>query len=375
MKRAIINIFLFLSVVCFSYAQSTLDAAIAAAANKIEQDIGSKKQIAILNFISSSSGLSNYVINQLYDTFASHNKLVVTERTRMDAIIAERKVQTSQEVKDDEVRAIGQWLGADYVISGQLDYTGTTYRLRTYAIDIAKGTRIASSSTDLKSNDKQLKYFLAPAKSTISLDGNFFVGVEAGGIWGLGTTANYYSEGNLTDWDTIPNIGFLGTVNVGYAFNRYYEHQNFKLQIGATFFPDNGYYGTDRGYKQTFSYPSLDISLMPYFTSSSYSSDFFFMIGAGPYVSIALSDIKHALGGYYSNPNNSYIIINNPNFGFIGSIGFGYNFDRGKSRLIFDLRYLSDLFPVRVNLANGAEQDILTRRGLALMIGYEFSFD
>jgi len=98
--------FLFFIAVVFAYSQQalTLDEAIAQAADRIERDIGPNKKIAVLNFISSSEGLSTYVIDELMDIFTNHKALEVTERSRMDAILRERNYQTSGEVSDAEIQ-------------------------------------------------------------------------------------------------------------------------------------------------------------------------------------------------------------------------------------------------------------------------------
>ena len=64
MKKFSIGFFLFLFAGIFVYSQQalTLDDAIVQAADRIERDIGSNKKIAVLNFISSSQGLSTYVL-------------------------------------------------------------------------------------------------------------------------------------------------------------------------------------------------------------------------------------------------------------------------------------------------------------------------
>jgi opacity protein-like surface antigen len=162
MKKLCLVAILFLLAGVFAYSQDTLslDNAISASVNKIENEIGTGKKIALLNFISQSQGLSSYVIDELMDIFTNHKKLSVTERSRMDAILRERNFQTSGEVSDAEIRAIGNQLGADYIITGQLDYSGLAYRFRVYAIDIEKGTREASTTANIPSNDRQLRYFL-----------------------------------------------------------------------------------------------------------------------------------------------------------------------------------------------------------------------
>jgi TolB-like protein len=144
------------------YSQQALDfsGAIQSAAIKIEQEIGSGKKVAVLNFISTSQELSTYVIDELMDIFTNNKVVEVAERYRLDAILKERNYQTSGEVSDADIKSIGNQIGAKYIVTGQLNYDGTAYRFRIYAIDIEEGTRVASTSANIKKNDQQLAYFL-----------------------------------------------------------------------------------------------------------------------------------------------------------------------------------------------------------------------
>ena len=162
MKKLSIGVFLLLIAGVFAYPQqvASLDAAIDQAADRIERIIGANRKIAVLNFTSSSKELSSYVIDELMDIFINNRVLEVIERSRIDAVLRERNFQTSGEANDEEIRSIGSQLGAAFVILGQLDYSGIAYRFRLYAVDIEKGTRVASTSADIRSNSRQLDYFL-----------------------------------------------------------------------------------------------------------------------------------------------------------------------------------------------------------------------
>jgi TolB-like protein len=157
---------LFLSTGTIVHSQQSipLSEAVQTAAQRIEQEIGSGKRVAVLNFISSSQELSTYVVDELMDIFTNHKILEVTERYRMDAILRERNHQTSGEVGDDEIKSIGNQVGAKFVVTGQLNYDGMAYRFRIYAIDIEEGTRIASTSVNIRNNDQRLSYFLNGAE-------------------------------------------------------------------------------------------------------------------------------------------------------------------------------------------------------------------
>ncbi|GHV71858.1 hypothetical protein AGMMS49928_25750 [Spirochaetia bacterium] len=147
----------------FAYSQQTvsLENAIQSAAKSIEDELPEKTKVAVLNFNTPSDDLSMYVLDEIMDILVNHKKLEVVERSRVDAIRAERGYQLSGEVDDKEIQSIGNQLGAAFVITGSLSYSGTAYRFRLYAIDMKNAVRESSSSYSIRNNDQQLAYFLS----------------------------------------------------------------------------------------------------------------------------------------------------------------------------------------------------------------------
>jgi hypothetical protein len=174
MKRFIgILIFTFVGFTAFSQQAITLREAIVSSAEKIEQEVGSGKKVAIYDFLSTSPQLSTYVIDELMDVFINHKILTIAERNRLAVVRTEADYQFgSGEVDDNEIIDIAHGRGIDFVITGQLDYDGINWRFRIYAIDTNKRIRVASSSLYIRSNDRQLNYFLGgaapPSKNTVA---------------------------------------------------------------------------------------------------------------------------------------------------------------------------------------------------------------
>jgi TolB-like protein len=367
MKKFSIGFFLFLFAGVFVYSQQalTLDEAIAQAADRIERDIGSNKKIAVLNFISLSEGLSTYVIDELMDIFTNHRVLEVTERSRMDAILRERNYQTSGEVSDAEIQSIGNQLGANYVITGQLDYSGIAYRFRVYAIDIARGTRVASTSADIRGNDRQLAYFLGENQEGSNGSQRYAsrkvaLGVQAGGMLGLWTSMDD------SWWDAYGikgNNGVLGSLYGKYAFNSFLD-----IQIGLNIGFNNGVHfareSWDRENEETFDfkYTTLDIPVLPTLTLSPHQ-DVLFRMSAGPYISVPITDLEMTRSNYQYGTATHSDPINQIIFGIMGGVGIGYRI--GKGNIVFDIRYLSDFMMI---------SDEFTRRGLNFLLGYEYWF-
>jgi len=138
----------------------SFDEALENAIKRIENDLPERSDVAILDFKSANPNLSSYIIEELYDKLINGRKLSIMERSRIDTIKIEVGYQLSGEVDDNQIINIGKQLGANYVVTGEITYSGEAYRLRVFAIDIEKGRRVASSSLNINSNDRQINYLL-----------------------------------------------------------------------------------------------------------------------------------------------------------------------------------------------------------------------
>ena len=149
----------------------TFDNALEMGTEKIQNDLPAGADVAILDFKSDNENLSAYVIEEMYDKLINFGKLSIMERSRIKTIAMEIGYQLSGEVDDNEIINIGHQLGADYVVTGQIVFSGEAYRLRVFAIDIVEGRRVASSSLNINPNDKEINYLLATkatSKTTVA---------------------------------------------------------------------------------------------------------------------------------------------------------------------------------------------------------------
>ena len=193
----------------------SFDEALENALNRVENDLPEGSDIAILDFKSDNPNLSSYIIEELYDKLVNNRKLSIMERSRIDTIAIEVGYQLSGEVDDKEIISIGHQLGADYVVTGQITFSGEAYRLRVFAIDIEKGRRIASSSLNINSNDRQINYLLSSeytvitqtynvqnpeVQKTISI--NNLIGTwdfdQRGDSYNFRNTLVFYADGNFS---------------------------------------------------------------------------------------------------------------------------------------------------------------------------------
>ena len=161
---SVLSLIIFFSCSSISKSDSnyhSFDEALEIGIEKIENDLPEGSDIAVLDFKSDSQNLSSYIIEEMYDKLINGGKLAIMERSRTDAIKMEVGYQLSGEVDDNEIISIGHQLGANYVVTGQIVFSGEAYRLRIFAIDVEKGRRVASSSLNIKSNDRQINYLLS----------------------------------------------------------------------------------------------------------------------------------------------------------------------------------------------------------------------
>jgi TolB-like protein len=143
------------------YNYHSFDEALEIGIQKIGNDLPEGSDIAVLDFKADNPNLSSYIIEEMYDKLINGGKLSIMERSRIDTIKMEVGYQFTGEVDDNEIINIGHQLGANYVVTGQIIFSGEAYRLRIFAIDIEKARRIASSSLNIKSSDRQINYLLS----------------------------------------------------------------------------------------------------------------------------------------------------------------------------------------------------------------------
>jgi len=140
MKKGLLwlNIVLFLAVGNVLYAQTTgsLDEAIKAGAEEIEARLPRGTKIVVLNFRSPSQRFSNYCLDEMMTALVKNGKFTVVDRTNLELIQQEMNFQMSGEVSDNSAQAIGQKLGAQSIVSGNIEDMGANYRIRFRTIEV-----------------------------------------------------------------------------------------------------------------------------------------------------------------------------------------------------------------------------------------------
>jgi hypothetical protein len=126
--------------------QSTLEAALSAAANVIIAKLPPRTTIAVVSIASRDTESAEFVVDELAYIIVSAGSFKVVDRKSLEAIRSEQDFQTSGEVDDDSAVSIGKLLGANVVITGSISGVGSTRRLRLKALDVMTAEIVAMAS-------------------------------------------------------------------------------------------------------------------------------------------------------------------------------------------------------------------------------------
>ncbi|GHT91593.1 hypothetical protein FACS1894140_2430 [Spirochaetia bacterium] len=116
----------------------TLDAAIAEAASYFTARLVKGSKAAITGFEAEAKSVSDYIFEELWNSFENSNAFVMVDRRNLEQIRRELNYQMSGEVSDESARSIGQQYGAQTIIYGQMTRLGNEYRLVMYATDVER---------------------------------------------------------------------------------------------------------------------------------------------------------------------------------------------------------------------------------------------
>jgi hypothetical protein len=124
-----------------------LNAAIQASFDIIIKDLKNKSKVAIINIASDNQMEGNFIIEELtYLTVHSKKKFVVIDRRKIEAIRIDKHFSRTSDYEDDFLVSIGHLLGAEVVITGNLNGNADLRRLRIKALNVKTGQLIGMAS-------------------------------------------------------------------------------------------------------------------------------------------------------------------------------------------------------------------------------------
>jgi tetratricopeptide (TPR) repeat protein len=137
----------------------SLDGAIARSAGDIAAKLPQGTRVVIAAFESPHGNLSQYIMDEITG-FLVDGSLEVADRNNLEYVYKELNFQMSGVVSDESARAIGKFLGAGYVLTGQLVNLGGRYRYRLNGINVETAIHESSTRLDVR-NDRDFERMLA----------------------------------------------------------------------------------------------------------------------------------------------------------------------------------------------------------------------
>jgi tetratricopeptide (TPR) repeat protein len=121
----------------------TLDEAIQETVAQVEARLDQGIRVALVNFDSPSAGMSNYTMEEITGALVNAG-MTVTDRNNLAYVYKELNFQLSGMVSDETAQAVGKFLGAQSVSTGQLIDAGNFYRFRVNSINVESAVREVS---------------------------------------------------------------------------------------------------------------------------------------------------------------------------------------------------------------------------------------
>jgi len=203
----------------FAQKANDLDLAIREASDYLNQNIPNGNKVVFLNIESSSNELSNYIIDELVANAVSDKNFVVVDRKAIDAIREEQNLQLSGDISDDNAVRIGQFLGANTIVSSQGATWGEGYRIILRAVDVQSTQVIGQFNKNISAipTISTLLGIGAPTTPTPTYSSEYTIGDPgpAGGIifYDKGDTSGgwRYLEAAPADTEFSAEWGLYGT--------------------------------------------------------------------------------------------------------------------------------------------------------------------
>ncbi|MCL1993915.1 MAG: SUMF1/EgtB/PvdO family nonheme iron enzyme [Spirochaetes bacterium] len=144
----------------------TLDAAIRMAVENLERNLpasvptGQRPVLAVVNISSVSENLSSFIIGDLEFAISASNHFTAVDRSRLDQIRTEQNLQASGAVSDETMQSIGRWVGAHYVVTGDVLEIGTGYRILVRAINVESAVITPVILALVDRSDQNMRFFM-----------------------------------------------------------------------------------------------------------------------------------------------------------------------------------------------------------------------
>ena len=88
------------------------------------------------------------VTEKLIEVFVGKTDYTVIDRTDVQSVLSEKNFQLSGMVKTEEIREVGQYLGAELICLAKVSLVGQTYFLSVKMIDVQNGTIVGQATAE-----------------------------------------------------------------------------------------------------------------------------------------------------------------------------------------------------------------------------------
>ncbi|MDP1676430.1 MAG: CsgG/HfaB family protein [Bacteroidota bacterium] len=119
--------------------------------------VGSRLAIAVLPFEVSkdASRYKDAVTNEMIDQLVNLRRFKVIERSSMDKIVAEQKIQASGFVDDKSAVKLGKIAGADALVIGNIILTGNAVKISARLVDVETAETLISEDAVSENNSQE----------------------------------------------------------------------------------------------------------------------------------------------------------------------------------------------------------------------------
>ena len=131
----------------------TLDGAIQGAVEGFTYSLLRGSKIAFLSMRTGSTRMSNYLTEELIYAIESRQMFTVADKVVVGLMLEEMNLQMYGDISDSSARAIGRRLGAQYVVTGTMDYVGNYHRFRVRVLDVELDVIRVTYSTNVRNDE------------------------------------------------------------------------------------------------------------------------------------------------------------------------------------------------------------------------------
>lgn len=117
-------------------ATTGIEGAINRACGDLVNELPDNSTIAVINISSNDRETSVFVVDEVEFQLVDARRFTIVDRKTLDTIRSEQNFQMSGDVSDASAVSIGQMLGANIVITGNITGTGSMQRLSIKALDV-----------------------------------------------------------------------------------------------------------------------------------------------------------------------------------------------------------------------------------------------